>query len=625
MTRPILLPAPRQITMTGGTFSFAENDCLLVRDQDKEELYVSAVRLKACVRESAKVALPLMIERQGKKRAAVAFERDTTLPVEAYQLEIRQEGILVRSQGGPGAFHAVSTIKQLLLQYGNVLPCVSIMDSPDYKARGIMLDISRDKIPTQASLFRIVDLMADLKMNQLQLYIEGFSFAYASYPWVWQTETPITGEDILELDRYCKERYIELVPNQNSFGHMNAWLSTREFRHLAEKPDGIEMDWDPGRISPPGTLNPDDPGSLELVRGMSADLLPYFSSGLFNVGCDETFELGRGRSKERCEAVGTGQVYLDYLLKIHELVKSHGKRMMFWGDIIHHHPELIGHLPQDIIALEWGYEGDHPFEEHGKAFQAAGIDFYVCPGTSSWVSLSGRTDNMKANLLSAAENGKRYGAVGYLITDWGDCGHWQYPFVSYPGFLYGAALSWSVEANRNADLAAGLNRFVFLDDQERMGDMVLNLGNYYLKEKKQYGNYTGIAYGYLRELDDLRTVEGYAPEHFAAVRDHALSLEGGLSQVRMRCEDAELVLEEFRNAVRFIVHGTRLGLLKLMMQEDRQSRDVESHLEAMTLELDVLIRKHENLWLRRNRHGGLNRSVKNLLKWKKTYLEMLGT
>src|SRR6185295_14483144 len=141
----------------------------------------------------------------------------------------------------------------------------------------------------------------------------------------------------------------------------------------------------------------------------------------------------------------------------HKLVQKHGRRMQFWGDIILQHPELIGELPKVLIALEWGYEASHPFAADTEKFARAGVPFYVCPGTSSWNAIAGRTENALGNLAAAAEHGLANGAIGYLNTDWGDSGHWQPLPVSYLGFAYGAAMSWCAESARSLDLQGALN------------------------------------------------------------------------------------------------------------------------------------------------------------------------
>ena len=79
--------------------------------------------------------------------------------------------------------------------------------------------------------------------------------------------------------------------------------------------------------------------------------------------------------------------------------------MMFWGDIALEHPELISDLPGDALPLLWGYEADHPFADQAGALAATGLEFYVCPGTSSWLSFAGRWSNALANLAAAASAG----------------------------------------------------------------------------------------------------------------------------------------------------------------------------------------------------------------------------
>jgi hexosaminidase len=198
-----------------------------------------------------------------------------------------------------------------------------------------MLDISRDRVPTMARLYALVDQLAALKLNHLELYTEH-TFAYANHREVWAQASPMTAAEIRELDAYCRARHVELVPNQNSFGHLQRWLKHPRYRDLAECPDGHEA-WGAWRAYP-FSLNPLDPRSLALLDELYAELLPNFTSRRFNVGCDETVDLGQGRSKEACATRGKGRIYLDFLQQVHARVTQHGRTMHFWGDIILHHP-----------------------------------------------------------------------------------------------------------------------------------------------------------------------------------------------------------------------------------------------------------------------------------------------
>ena len=131
------------------------------------------------------------------------------------------------------------------------------------------------------------------------------------------------------------------------------------------------------------------------------------------------------------------QVYVDFICQVRELAARQGRRTMFWGDIVLHEPKLIQQLPKDLIALNWGYEAEHPFDAETRQFSESGLEFYVCPGTSSWCSIAGRTDNMLANQCAAAQAGLAHRASGYLNTDWGDYGHLQYLPLTYAGLAAG--------------------------------------------------------------------------------------------------------------------------------------------------------------------------------------------
>lgn len=560
--------------------------------------------------------IPLLLPRpkrvyvtgEGGTRADLRDPRVTvgtsTVPEpQGYVLALGPDGAEILAHDDAGAFYARQTLAQLAAardahgEDEGGLPCLRIEDWPDFPHRGVMLDISRDKVPTMETLLSLVDLLASFKVNQLQLYTEH-TFAYRGHEAVWQDGSPMTPDEVRRLDAYCRERFVELVPNQNTFGHMERWLKHEPYRGLAECPDGFEWPWG-GRFDGGFSLNPLDPRSIALVEDLFDQLLPNFTSRQVNIGADETFDLGQGKSAEACREKGGGRVYLDFLKKVIEAAQRRGFSPQFWGDIIVKHPELIGELPQGVTAMSWGYEESFDFDEQLAKFAAAGVPYYVCPGTSSWLSVAGRSDNAIANLRNAADSGRRHGAAGFLNTDWGDHGHFQPLPVSYLPLAFGAAVSWNANgAVRVDELLAAADRFVFRDEAGAMARLAYDLGNAY--------RVTGVPSNNSSPLFNLlrhqQPPKGLTPDALRATDDYLRQVIDRLGDVRIDPRDrpeAALLRAEFRQAAALLRYACTVGHAML---EGRPPRPGDPSLVA----------EHERLWLARNRPGGLRDSVKKL-------------
>jgi hypothetical protein len=484
-----------------------------------------------------------------------------------------------------------------------------------------MLDICKYKVPTMETLYGLVDMLAEWKVNQLQLYAEH-TFAYRSFPEVSHGFSPVTGEEVLALDAYCSERHVELVPNQNSFGHMERWLVHERMQHLAEVPDGAIDPWEKGRKEP-FSLCPTDPESLEFLREIYTDLLPHFSSRQFNVGCDETWDVGMGRSKDRCEALGVGRVYLDFLEGIGSIVRSSGHTMQFWADVIQEHPDLIAELPADSVAMEWGYRRDHPFAERCARLAAHGVPTYVCPGTSTWNSVAGQTDEAVANIHRAAEEGLSEGAIGLLNTDWGGGmhGHWQYLPVSYLGMAWGAALSWSVAANAGLDMPRALDAHAFMDRAGVMGRLAFELGNAYRAPgvASRSGSVLGQILICFEPWRWARRSLSLSVEGLRQTLDYIDGVMNDLPAARMDRPDSDLIAMEFRNAAAMLRHACRLGLARLEA-DGELARAPEADRAELAEDMERIVAEHRRLWLARSRPGGLDASASRLSRWITVYV-----
>ncbi len=408
--------------------------------------------------------------------SAVTFVRSAKAPdhSEGYSLTIDRNGVRVEYRETGGLRAAGATLRQLLREYGRSLPCLKIRDWPDFARRGVMLDISRGRVPKLETLLDLVERLADFKINEFQLYTEH-TFAYRNYKSVWQSWGALTATEIRKLDARCRELGIDLVPNQNSFGHLRYFLEHPKLRKLAEVSEPYEGSTG-DFLRFPTTLAPNHPGTVKFIRELYDELLPNFSSEYFNVGCDETWDLGRGQTRKLCERRGKGRVYVDFLKQMAREVSRRNRTMMFWGDIILNHPELIQSLPENVIALNWGYEATHPFEKEAATFAKSKIPFYVCPGTATWMSLLGRHDTAFENLRLAAEAGRKFGALGYLNTDWGDGGHPQPLAVSWPLYIVGAAHSWCSKSFDEKLLAPVLSRDVYEDRTQNLAKTAIALG-----------------------------------------------------------------------------------------------------------------------------------------------------
>jgi hypothetical protein len=278
--------------------------------------------------------------------------------------------------------------------------------------------------------------------------------------------------------------------------------------------------------------------------------------------------------------------------------------MQFWGDIILHKPELIPELPKDMIALNWGYESDHPFEKETRAFANAGVPFYVCPGTSSWCSIAGRTQNAMENLRNSAACGLAHGASGYLNTDWGDLGHLQYLPVSLLGFAAGAAYSWCLESNRDIDLISALDTHIFQDSAQVMGRLVSDFGNVYRAATTPVPNASRFFWSLLDDPQRAKNWECLTREEFDDAEARASDILAGLDRARMNRSDAGLITSEIRNAAAMLLYACRHGRWR-MHQESVSADELRAQRESIVAE-------HRRLWLARNRSGGLDDSCRRL-------------
>jgi hypothetical protein len=555
---------------------------------------------------------PKKLRLTGGKSGATRFARRIVSGLkspEAYNLVIDRSGLLLEAETDSGFFHGKQTLAQLRAQFGSTLPCLRIVDWPDFPVRGFYHDVTRGKVPTLRTLLQLAERCARHKLNHLELYIEH-TYAFRNHPEVWRGADPLTRDEILALDARCAELHIDLVPSFATFGHMYTWMRN-------EFPELNELEVDASRVPYSWrdrmqhyTLDCQNPRSIELVREIIREVRPLFRSRYFNICADETFDLGNGRNKPLADKIGKGQLYVEFLNQIMALVREAGATPLFWGDVISHHPEVIDEIGADAIALDWDYDG-RPSGSRARLLAQAGRRFYVCPGTSAWEGWLPHFRKGYDNITRFTKHALNHGASGLLNTDWGDFGHIGGLGLSFPGLALGAACGWNVRSG-------ALNQAAFAEtiSQTLLGDA------------------TGKLYGALSDYASLRkaswflVIATYHPHtpHFPEdwfgpdrlprelFKQPRATYERALAKMQKLAPQIERVLTRAKPDDALLAAEIRLGLLGQQLMEElflcyfeRSGRRGRLSIDprATARKFAAFARQLRSVWLRRNKPSEL--------------------
>lgn len=622
--RPPLIPPPRSVRVTGGGLPLRAG-ALAISCEGCAFVDVIAVENRLdWVEAKPRAATDVLV------RVTAEGVDPQSIRGQSYRLEIVRpdEGsrcfAKIEAPGASGARYGLQTLGQLVrcarmnnekptfgqgralgAREGWALREMVIEDAPSFATRGVMLDVSRDRVPTLEALGEIIEQLAALKINHLQLYMEH-AFAYAGHEDVWRDASPLTAEEIGVIETAASGHGIELAANQNCFGHLTRWLNLPRYAHLAETHG--EWVFDNGQVRVPRSgsfsLCPIDPRSLEFVDDLLGQLLPCFASRRVNIGCDETFDVGTGRSREAVERRGRAAVYAEYVNAVAAIARKHGHAPMFWADIALREPGAMELLDDDLVALVWGYEADAPFDRWCRMIREAasgrGREIWMCPGTSSWRSFTGRTSERRGNLIAAARAGIAHGATGFLVTDWGDHGHRQQWPIALHGLADGASVAWNAQAAEQFEArAASIHLMGDARGQlgpwlEQLGDLDLSLRDGSAGERVQNASAMSVD---LHEPWHVEPHFGGGAQDWLKVRERLDELAGSMPTIA----DAPI-----RDELLHTLEVCRVAIDRALMRRGASG----IHAAGLAGALRGIIAEHRRLWLQRSRPGGLEDSCR---------------
>jgi len=168
---------PRECHASGGLLTLQSGRLICLGQGDRNALLQVGQILKTSLRGIAVNWELTAVGRDDDFQIGAILEIDPTRieQVQGYHLTIQSTRIELAAHDSAGLFYGIQILGQIISQNARtgVLPQLTINDWPDFSERGFLLNISRGKVPTMEALYRLVDVIASLKLNQLQLYTEA--------------------------------------------------------------------------------------------------------------------------------------------------------------------------------------------------------------------------------------------------------------------------------------------------------------------------------------------------------------------------------------------------------------------------------------------------------------------
>jgi hypothetical protein len=428
-TTKILLPA----TPTDGAKFAASNLQERLQQQTGLKLQITQDPAAVTVPKRIVIGNPKTDPRVAELMKAYGLELTEVMAKEGYVLGIGSDGVVIGAEDARGLLYGTATLRQMLLSAGAraALPAVRVRDWPKMAMRGVHDEFSYGQVSTMENFKDMIRFLADFKMNTLIFYFED-TFRFARYPTIGEGRGALTREQVDELEAFARPLGVEIIPVFEMLGNQGTLLMLDEVRPFAEFPGSHSFAV--------------DDEAFNFLANCFKEMSATFDSKYFHAGLDESWDLGFGKSEELVKRVGRGPAHAAHYRRVNDLLKSRGKTMIMYGDIILKYPEILDLIPKDIILMDWQYE---PFDHYPTVdvLGSKGFPILVLPGMSNWDRIFPDMSKAMINIRNFTLDCYRQPRpLGSITSTWGDNGSKNLRELLYYGYAYGAQVTWSPDS-----------------------------------------------------------------------------------------------------------------------------------------------------------------------------------
>lgn len=298
----------------------------------------------------------------------------------------------------------------ILLVLGYLSP-LKAQVAKDFAVRGFHLDL-RVQVMKMPALKKFAKQLKDGGLNTLIMEWEA-TYPFENHPLI-PNQFAYTRDEVKEFVGYCERLGIDVIPLQQSFGHVEYILRHYRYKELREDQKDYSQ------------INPlREELAKELFTDLYKDMISTHKSEYIHIGGDETYLLGHSKeSQTKVAAVGKGRLYGDYIKLLCEIVVGLGKKPVLWADIAMKYPDALQGIPKEAIFIDWNYGWDvDMFGKHSNLLNA-GFEIWGAPSLRSHPDNYFLTQWEKhfKNIHDFVPLAREFGYKGMIMTSWSTSG-----------------------------------------------------------------------------------------------------------------------------------------------------------------------------------------------------------
>ena len=289
----------------------------------------------------------------------------------------------------------------------------------DFSVKAFHLDL-RIQVMTMPALKALAQRLHGGGINTLIVEYEA-SYPFDQHPLI-PNRYAYTRAEIISFVAFCNQLGVDVIPLQQSFGHVEYILRNERYSQLREDQKDLSQ------VCPVEAYR-----DSMLFTDLYRDLASTHTSRYIHIGCDETHLLGHcPKCRQLADKEGLSNLYIDYVRMLCNIVIRMGKRPILWADIALKYPEAIRTLPKETIFVDWNYGWDlNRFGDHQKLLES-GFEIWGAPAMRSSPDNYYLTQWEKHfnNIRDFVPMARQMGYKGIVLTSWSTSGVYSYVYES---------------------------------------------------------------------------------------------------------------------------------------------------------------------------------------------------